>query len=130
MRRITIADFYRGLHPDDAARLETTIAASHDPHGDGGYEAEYRVVNRRDGRMRHVSARGRTLFESGRAARMMGVVLDVTALRDAAAVLERDRAELERLVEARTRELAEAADPPRPRPAHGGAGPARRRHRA
>ena len=105
---LTIADFYRGLHPDDVARLERTIAVSHDPHGDGGYEAEYRVINQRDGRIRHVSARGRTLFESGRAVRMIGVVLDVSALRDAAAVLERDRAELERLVEARTRELAEA----------------------
>ena len=58
--------------------------------------------------MRHVAARGRTLFENGRAARMMGVVVEVTALREAPTVLERDRAELERLVEARTRELAEA----------------------
>jgi signal transduction histidine kinase len=105
---LTIADFYRGLHPDDVARLEKTIAVSHDPHGDGGYESEYRVINLRDGRTRNVSARGRTLFESGRAVRMIGVVLDVSALREAAAVLERDRAELERLVEARTRELAEA----------------------
>ncbi len=39
---------------------------------------------------------------------MIGGVLDVATRRDAAAVLERDRAELERLVEARTRELAEA----------------------
>jgi PAS domain S-box-containing protein len=105
---ISIADFYRGLHPDDVKRIEATIAASHDPHGDGSYEAEFRVVNSRDGRIRSVSARGRTLFESGRPARMMGVMLDVTALRYAASVLERDRAELERLVEARTRELAEA----------------------
>jgi PAS domain S-box-containing protein len=105
---LTIADFYRGLHPEDVARTEATIADSHDPRGDGGFNAEYRVINRRDGRTRHVSARGRTLFEAGRPVRMMGVVLDVSALRDAAAVLERDRAELERLVEARTRELAEA----------------------
>ena len=105
---LTIADFYRGLHPDDIARIEAEIARSHDPGGDGGYDAEYRVVNGRDGLTRHVSARGRTLFEGGRPMRMIGVVLDVSTLRDAASVLERDRAELERLVEARTRELAEA----------------------
>jgi PAS domain S-box-containing protein len=105
---LTIADFYRGLHPDDIARLEATIAISHDPSGDGGYDTEYRVVNARDGRVRHVAARGRTLFENGRAVRMMGVAVEVTALREAQTVLERDRAELERLVEARTRELAEA----------------------
>ena len=105
---LTIADFYRGLHRGDVARLEKIIAASHDPEGDGGYDAEYRVVNARDGDVRHVAARGRTLFENGRATRMMGVVVEVTALREAQTVLERDRAELERLVEARTRELAEA----------------------
>jgi PAS domain S-box-containing protein len=105
---VTIEAFYRGLHRDDVARLEEAIAASHDPGGDGAYDTEYRVINLRDGRVRHVAARGRTLFENGCAVRMMGVAIDVTALRDAAAVLERDRAELERLVEARTLELAEA----------------------
>ncbi len=105
---VTIAGFYRGMHPDDVARLEAEIARSHDPAGDGGYDAEYRVVNQRDGRVRYVAARGRTLFESGRPVRMMGVAVEVTALREAQAVLERDRAELERLVEARTRELADA----------------------
>ncbi|HXT08520.1 MAG TPA: PAS domain-containing protein [Roseiarcus sp.] len=105
---LTIADFYHGLHPDDVARVEATIAASHDPGGAGGYDTEFRVINRRDGRTRNVSVRGRTLFDAGRPARMIGVVLDVSTLRGAAAVLERDRAELERLVEARTRELAEA----------------------
>jgi PAS domain S-box-containing protein len=106
--RTTIAEFYRGLHPDDLARVKATIAASHDPHGDGDYEVEYRVVDQSDGRVRNVAARGRTLFDDNRAVRMMGVAIDVTALREAEAVLERDRAELERLVEARTRELAEA----------------------
>jgi PAS domain S-box-containing protein len=105
---VTIAAFYRGLHPDDVARLEATIARSHDPAGDGGYDTEFRVVDPRDGRIRQVAARGRTLFENGRAVRMMGVVVELTAQREAQAVLERDRAELERLVEARTRELAEA----------------------
>ena len=105
---ITAADFYHALHPDDAERVKSLHARSRDPRGDGAYQSEYRVINRRDGHVRSVSARGRTLFEGGRPVRMMGAVLEVTALRDAAAVLERDRAELERLVEERTRELAEA----------------------
>ena len=105
---VTIAVFYQGLHPDDVERLEAAIARSHDPAGDGGFDSEYRVVNLRDGRVRNVDARGRTLFENGRAVRMMGVAVDVTALRDAQKLQERDREELERLVEARTRELADA----------------------
>jgi signal transduction histidine kinase len=88
--------------------VREAIAASHNPRGDGFYDAEYRVINAADGRVRHVSSRGRTLFENGRATRMTGVIVEQTALREAAAVLERDRDELERLVEARTRELAEA----------------------
>ncbi len=106
--RAPSATFYDCLHSDDRERIRETHARSRDPSGDGFYECEYRVVNRRDGRVRAVSARGRTLFENGRPARMMGAVRDVTALRDAAAVIERDRAELERLVEARTAQLAEA----------------------
>jgi len=105
---VTIPLFYAGLHPEDAEPLREIIARSHDPSGDGGYEVEYRVINARDGRVRTVSARGRTLFEHGRAVRMVGLVIDVTTLRDAAALLERDRAELEHRVEERTRELAEA----------------------
>ncbi len=104
----TVASFYDSLHPEDRERIRATHERSRDDGGDGGYEGEYRVVNRRDGRIRAVSARGRTLFENGRPVRMMGAVRDVTAMRDAAAVLERDRAELERLVEARTSQLAEA----------------------
>src|SRR5205085_4167350 len=41
---IAIADFYQGLHPQDLERLEETIARSHDPRGDGGYDTEFRVV--------------------------------------------------------------------------------------
>jgi PAS domain S-box-containing protein len=105
---VSVRGFYDGVHPDDRESLTQTIARSHAAGGDGGYEVEYRVLNARDGRIRCVSARGRTLFEHGRAVRMMGVAVDVTTLRDASALIERDRAELERLVEARTRELADA----------------------
>jgi PAS domain S-box-containing protein len=105
---LTISDFYRGLHPDDVERMRDAIKVSLDPGGDGLYESEYRVVNLRDGRVRYISARGRTRFENGVAKQILGVALEVTALREAAAVLERDRDELENLVEARTRELAEA----------------------
>ena len=100
--------FYQGMHPDDRERIRALHQQSRDPAGDGYYASEYRVINRKDGRVRHVSTRGRALFENGRAVRAIGALADVTALRDAEAVLERDRVELERMVEARTRELAEA----------------------
>ena len=105
---VSVEAFYDGVHPDDRESLAQTIARSHDAGGDGAYDVEYRVIDARSGRIRSVSARGRTLFEQGRAVRMMGVAVDVTTLREAAMLIERDRAELERLVEARTRDLADA----------------------
>ena len=104
---VSVEAFYERVHPDDRESLAQTIARSHDASGDGGYEVEYRVIDARDGAIRFVSGRGRTLFAQGRAVRMMGVAVDVTASREAAVLIEGDRAELERLVEARTRELAE-----------------------
>ena len=105
---VTIESFYAVLHPDDVAHVQAVIAASHDPAGDGGYQVEYRVIGQVDRRIRHVSARGRTTFEAGRAVRMLGAGVDVTAVRQAEAVLARDCDELERLVADRTQELEAA----------------------
>jgi signal transduction histidine kinase/CheY-like chemotaxis protein len=105
---VSIETFYSGLHPDDVARMKALVAASHDPTGDGRYEAEYRIIGITDRRERHVSARGRTAFQDGQAVRMVGMSVDVTALRRAEAVLARDRDELERMVAERTRELEAA----------------------
>ncbi len=105
---VTFETFYRGIHPDDLARVAAVIEAAHDPLGDGVYETEFRVIGATDSCERFVTVRGRTTFESGRAMRMTGVTVDVTALREAEAVVKRDHAELEQLVEARTRDLEEA----------------------
>ena len=102
---VSIDVFYAGLHPDDVGRVRGLIAASHNPAGDGGYEVEYRVIGLSDRKQRHVSARGRTTFAGGRAVRMLGTAVDVTPVREAEAVLARDREELERLMAERTREL-------------------------
>ena len=104
---VSIDTFYAGLHPDDVQRVTEVISRSHDPAGDGAYDVEYRVIGIADRQQRWVSARGRTLFQHGTPVRMIGVGVDVTALREAEAVLARSREELERLVDERTRELAE-----------------------
>ena len=105
---VTLDTFYAGLHPDDVPRVAQAVGASHDPAGEGGFEIEYRVIGLNDGKARHVSARGRTMFENGEPVRMLGTAVDVTALRDAETVLARDRDELERLVGERTRALEAA----------------------
>jgi PAS domain S-box-containing protein len=104
---VTIETFYAGLHPDDVPRLEAIIAAALDLSADGSVDAEYRVIGITDGKERDIVAKGRVSFEHGRAVRMIGTVVEVTEQRQAQAVLARDKAELERLVEARTQDLQE-----------------------
>lgn len=79
--------FLRGLHADDRAGADTAVAAALDPAGDGRFETEYRTIGIDDGVLRYVAARGQTLFEDGRAVRLLGTVQDVTEARIAEARL-------------------------------------------
>ena len=102
---VRIETFFASLHPGDRDWVEAANLAALDPAGSGEYEAEYRIISETDGRERRVAARGKVTFENGIARRMVGTVVDRTALRMAEAVLARDRAELEALVAARTQDL-------------------------
>jgi PAS domain S-box-containing protein len=89
------------IHPDDIARVEAAIQQSRDPHGNGMYDIEYRVIGKSDGIERWIATLGQTSFENSRPTLFRGVALDVT---------DRKRIEraLEHHVEIRTRELQEA----------------------
>jgi signal transduction histidine kinase len=55
------------------------VRRAHDPESGGEYQAEYRTIGLRDGVERWVAARGKVYFdESGRPARFLGTVHDVT----------------------------------------------------
>jgi PAS domain S-box-containing protein len=102
---VRIETFFASLHAEDRKWVEAANLAALDPAGSGEYEAEYRIIGVTDGRERRVAARGKVTFQNGAATRMVGTVVDRTALRMAEAVLARDRAELETLVAARTQDL-------------------------
>ncbi|HYW05739.1 MAG TPA: ATP-binding protein [Longimicrobium sp.] len=78
------------LHPDDADRVATALAAAASPDGDGAYQAEYRVV-RPDGSLRWALAAGRMLFDdsSGEPLRLVGTVMDITERKEAEIELRR-----------------------------------------
>ncbi|MDO9712174.1 ATP-binding protein [Paracraurococcus lichenis] len=105
---LTIETFYAGLDPEDVPRLEAIIAAALDPAGDGAFRAEYRVVALANAQERHLIAHGQVLFEAGRAVRMLGTVVDVTAQRQATEILAREAEQLGRLAEERGRALVES----------------------
>ena len=97
-----MADFYGGLHPDDAPATAAAFAQAIDPAVRATYDVEYRTIGKEDGIVRWVAARGKGLFDGDRCIRAIGTAIDITRLRRAA----QQEAFLLRLA-ARIREVAE-----------------------
>lgn len=96
-------DFVGGLHPDDRERITRLIDNLFIKSiSDGNYDAEYRTVGQKDGVVRWVRAKGKVYFNNEEEpVRFIGSVLDITPQVTA---LQK----IERTVEERTKELAEA----------------------
>jgi PAS domain S-box-containing protein len=91
---VSMADFYAGLHPEDREATTTAFAAACDPVRRALYDVEYRTVGKEDGIIRWVAAKGRGVFdEAGRAVRVIGAALDITARKAAEAALREREAE-------------------------------------
>ena len=75
--------FLPGLHPDDREAADAAVRSALEPGGPGMFDIEYRVRSFRDGGERWLAARGKTIFEGGRAVRFVGSVRDVTTRRTA-----------------------------------------------
>lgn len=107
---ISVPDILATIHPDDRKRHDAMRAAALDPAVHAPYECELRIINRSDGVERHIAAHGWVFFEHDVPVRLIGTALDITAQRKAEAVLARDRAELERLIEERTAALRDSEE--------------------
>jgi len=72
----TYEEFRKGVHPDDRAALEKVVQQAIAERSE--YQHEHRVVWP-DGTMRWIAGRGTAHYDAeGRAARMSGVVIDIT----------------------------------------------------
>ena len=92
------------LYADDRDRvLAEFIRLAHEG---GTTDVEYRVRHR-DGRLRWVRTRARSAATCELTGPAFGVTTDITEQREAVAALARSKAELEELVEERTRDLRE-----------------------
>jgi two-component system cell cycle sensor histidine kinase/response regulator CckA len=82
----TLPKIVSHVHPDDVARVVEVVTRAHDPDGDGAFDIEHRIFDRR-GRLRWVQTRSRTHFGSAsgkrRPVRTIGAVQDVTDRRNA-----------------------------------------------
>ena len=101
-----ISDFLAFVHQDDAQQITTRLRAA--MQTDDVAEMEYRLVHP-DGQVVWARAMGRvfTRDENGVATRMMGVISDVTAQKEAEGILRRSHAELHSQAEQARGELAE-----------------------
>jgi PAS domain S-box-containing protein len=94
------------VHPDDRARADEILAAA--ARDRQPFDFYHRIVWA-DGTERIMRKRGQAVLdEAGRLVGVVGTAQDVSELKRTEDALQRARAELERRVEERTRELAEA----------------------
>jgi len=70
-----IAEFVRGIHPDDRSRIDEQIRQSLETGG--ALAAEYRTIDK-DGRVHWVFAQGRCYMAAGQPVRFPGISLDIT----------------------------------------------------
>lgn len=76
---VDLAVYLVRVHPADRDLATEAVKAALDPAGSGTYDVSYRTVAPEDGTERWVSAKGQTLFENGRAIRLIGTARDITA---------------------------------------------------
>lgn len=93
----TLPKIVAHVHPDDMARVVAAVRRAHDPAGDGAFDIEHRIIDRR-GEVRWVLTRSHTRFaaHSGelRPQRTIGAVQDVTERRTTEERLRRLEAQL------------------------------------
>ena len=109
--RITFEELISRFHTDDRDKVRQAVNEAIQRCKD--YQAEFRLISA-DGGMRWFCARGRVQAdEHGKPKRLTGISLDITARKEAEALAQQQRGELERLRRQKTafleREVAERA---------------------
>jgi two-component system, LuxR family, sensor kinase FixL len=96
---VTYEEFTAAIHPEDRAARKAAFnyATAIDATSDGGFNAEYRIINPINGIERWIASTGRVYFENGCAHRLVGVVRDVTEQKNLQKKLQVQRDETENL---------------------------------
>ena len=81
LEAVSFSHIMAGIHPDDRATTQAAITRALNPDGSGHYAAQYRVINRKDGKERHVAANGQVFFSDGQPSRFVGTVRDISQQR-------------------------------------------------
>jgi len=95
---ITYGQLTDGLHPQDLPLRNAAIEHALDPEGDGEYQVEYRVINKKDKSERWVATTGKVFFSNGAAIRMVGIVRDISKQKKLERDLRKQQADMELLL--------------------------------
>ena len=80
---VTIEERWAVAHPDDAARIR---ARTQEAYATGtGYDEEFRILRRDTGELRWIASRGAFVDDGPQPRRLLGVIQDITARREAEA---------------------------------------------
>jgi PAS domain S-box-containing protein len=93
---VTYEAFISGIHPDDRELRKEALDKAMHSGSDGRYSTEYRVITKTDKKEHWVAATGQVFFERGLAARIVGIVRDVTEDKRREAELKKLTDDLER----------------------------------
>lgn len=100
---LSLAQVESLIHPDDRGHFRENFSAALQPAGSGEFEAVLRIP-RQDGKLCWARAKGRTFFVGDgpdrRPLAATGIVMDITARREAEMALAESHEELDKMVEA------------------------------
>ncbi len=92
------------IHPEDVERIEQALLNAMTQHTN--YEAEYRVIHP-DGKVRWLVGKGRSIYnQAGKPVRMLGVVIDISARKQAEIALKQSEIRYRAIVEDQTELIA------------------------
>lgn len=79
---ISYEKFEACIHPDDREHRREVLTQALSPEGSGEYQTEFRIFRKNDGSERWMSSAGLISFEDSRPVRLLGLMRDITDLKD------------------------------------------------
>lgn len=85
---INYETFISGVHPDDVENIQKSVEYALNIKNRSDFSSEYRIINKKDKKIRWVSATGKIFFDGDKPKRLIGTVQDISKRKEAEAALQ------------------------------------------